>query len=186
MSRERAERRDVKRHREQLLAAAAKVFNEHGVHVALELVVQEAGLSKGSLYRHFPDRASLVIALFRREAEAMFAHGATLPAEEALLGMLRYLIDTAGRAPALAEGWRIVATDHPDYAAGRARLIEGLEAPLDAARRTGVVRADLTAADVSMIIRLITLSVAGPDGAARGDRALELLLHGALRAETAA
>lgn len=168
------------RHREQLLTAAARVFSEHGVHVSLDMVVREAGLGKGSLYRHFPDRAALIIALFQQEAEAMFRHGETLPPDAALLGMLRYLADVAGQVPALADGWRIVPVEHPDYAAGRTRLIQRLEAPLGAAQRAGLIRPDITSADISLIIRLITIPMTGPDGEARGGRVLDLLLNGAL------
>ena len=174
------------RHREQLLAAAGRVFSEHGVHVSLDLVVQEAGLGKGSLYRHFPDRAALIIALFQQETEAMFRHGETLPPEAALLGMLRYLVDVAGRAPALADGWRIVPMDHPDYAAGRARLIKRLGAPLEAAQKARLIRTDITTSDISLIIRLITIPMTGPDGEARGERVLDLLLYGALLSGAAA
>lgn len=186
MSHQRAERSDVKRHREQLLTASAKVFSEQGVHVSLDMVVQEAGLGKGSLYRHFPDRTALVIALFERETEAMFRHGDSLPPEQALLGMLRYLADAAGRAPALADGWRILPTDHPDYAAARARLIDRLWGPLKAAQHADLVRPDVTATDISLIIRLITIPLIGPEGEPRGERTLELLLNGVQRTEPSA
>jgi AcrR family transcriptional regulator len=51
--------------RERLLAAARSVFARRGVLAAtLEEVRAEAGVSVGALYHHFPDKASLVAALY--------------------------------------------------------------------------------------------------------------------------
>ena len=49
----------------RLLDAAAKVFLEHGFGPAsMDLVRQEAGVSNGSLYHHFPTKAQLADALY--------------------------------------------------------------------------------------------------------------------------
>ena len=53
-------RSDAQLHRTLLLDAADKVFSEHGVHVALELVTAQAGVSRATLYRNFPDRDALM------------------------------------------------------------------------------------------------------------------------------
>lgn len=51
--------------RERLLDAAAKVFLEHGFTAAsMDLVRQEAGVSNGSLYHHYPTKAKLADALY--------------------------------------------------------------------------------------------------------------------------
>ena len=51
--------------RERLLDAAAKVFLEHGFTAAsMDLVRQEAGVSNGSLYHHYPTKATLADALY--------------------------------------------------------------------------------------------------------------------------
>lgn len=48
-----------------LLEAAAKVFLEHGFTAAsMDLVRQEAGVSNGSLYHHYPTKAALADALY--------------------------------------------------------------------------------------------------------------------------
>lgn len=53
----------------RLLQAAAQVFLRHGVEGAsMDLVRQEAGVSNGSLYHHFPTKAQLADALY---AEAL-------------------------------------------------------------------------------------------------------------------
>lgn len=50
--------------RAALIAAARTVFDERGVDAPLSLVAKRAGVGQGSLYRHFPDRTSLTVAVF--------------------------------------------------------------------------------------------------------------------------
>lgn len=51
--------------RDKLLQAAAQVFSQHGfASAAMELVRQQAGVSNGSLYHHFPTKAQLADALY--------------------------------------------------------------------------------------------------------------------------
>jgi AcrR family transcriptional regulator len=58
------ERRDAARNREAILAAAQRLFEREGpAAVSMERVAEEAGVGKGTIYRHFGDRASLATAL---------------------------------------------------------------------------------------------------------------------------
>ncbi|WP_062132264.1 TetR/AcrR family transcriptional regulator [Demequina aestuarii] len=50
--------------RAALVAAARTVFDERGVDAPLSAVAKLAGVGQGSLYRHFPDRISLTVAVF--------------------------------------------------------------------------------------------------------------------------
>jgi AcrR family transcriptional regulator len=47
-----------------LLAAAREVFATEGFTAPLSAVARRAGVGQGSLYRHFPDRTALAIAIF--------------------------------------------------------------------------------------------------------------------------
>jgi AcrR family transcriptional regulator len=57
-------RRDAQRNRDALLDAARADFAEHGLDAPLEQVAKHAGVSIGTLYRHFPSRLDLIGALF--------------------------------------------------------------------------------------------------------------------------
>jgi AcrR family transcriptional regulator len=58
------ERADARRNRERILCAAARLIDEHGVDgISMDEVAAAAGVGKGTLYRRFGDRASLVRAL---------------------------------------------------------------------------------------------------------------------------
>lgn len=56
-------RRDAQEHREQLIQAASRVFARQGTSAPLEAVLEEAKLGRGTLYRHFPNRSALAIAV---------------------------------------------------------------------------------------------------------------------------
>ena len=56
-------RRDALIHREQLISAAARVFVRLGARARLEAVLPEAGLGRGTLYRHFKNRSELAVAV---------------------------------------------------------------------------------------------------------------------------
>jgi AcrR family transcriptional regulator len=50
--------------RRALIAAAREVFSESGLSAPLNSIARRAGVGQGSLYRHFPDRVSLAVAVF--------------------------------------------------------------------------------------------------------------------------
>lgn len=73
------ERADAARNRALVLAAAARLFREHGVAaVSMDQVAAEAGVGKGTLFRRFGDKAGLAGALLdeqERELQAAIISG---------------------------------------------------------------------------------------------------------------
>jgi AcrR family transcriptional regulator len=60
----RLERADAARNRQRILGAAETLFGQRGAtNVSMEEVARAAGVGKGTLYRRFPDRAALAVAL---------------------------------------------------------------------------------------------------------------------------
>jgi AcrR family transcriptional regulator len=99
----------------RIFDAAARVFLQHGFGAAsMDLVRQEAGVSNGSLYHHFPTKAQLADALYAQtlrdfHAALMVPIAGRAAAQTGVKGMVRTYVD-----------W--VAT-HP----GRARLLHDLK-----------------------------------------------------------
>jgi AcrR family transcriptional regulator len=59
----------ARRTRAALLDAAAQVFVERGVQAPIRDIAGRAGVGVGTVYRHFPDRAELVIAVYRHQID---------------------------------------------------------------------------------------------------------------------
>src|ERR1700735_5393879 len=77
----RPERADAQRNTDALLKAALAVFATSGVDAPVREIAARAGVGVGTLYRHFPRRADLVVAVCRREIDACADAAASLAAE---------------------------------------------------------------------------------------------------------
>ncbi|MYR56653.1 TetR family transcriptional regulator [Streptomyces sp. SID625] len=79
----RARRADARRNQQSLLDAAAAVFVTSGVEAPVRDIAARAGVGMGTIYRHFPTRADLVVAVYRHQVEACAEAGPALLAESA-------------------------------------------------------------------------------------------------------
>jgi len=79
----RNQRADARRNEEALLAAAAAAFVESGVEAPVRDIAARAGVGVGTIYRHFPTRADLIVAVYRYQVEACAEAGPALLAAHA-------------------------------------------------------------------------------------------------------
>ena len=175
-------RADAQRSLDALLAAAKAVFATSGVDAPVREIAEAAGVGLGTLYRHFPQRADLIAAVFRREidacADAAAELAATLPPFEALAAWMRryaaYVATKRGLAKALHSG-------DPAYDALPAhfdqRLRPALRGLLDAAVAAGAVRDDVDPDELLSAVASLGMSVHQPDPA-RVERMVDLLIDG--------
>jgi AcrR family transcriptional regulator len=90
----RSKRADALRNQQTLLAAAAAVFVTSGVDAPIREIAARAGVGIGTIYRHFPTRADLVVAVYRHQVEACAEAGPTLLAgAESPLAALSQWVD---------------------------------------------------------------------------------------------
>jgi AcrR family transcriptional regulator len=90
----RGKRADAQRNEQALLAAAASVFVVSGVDAPIREIATAAGVGIGTIYRHFPTRADLIVAVFRHQVEACAAAGpALLAAADSPFAALRAWVD---------------------------------------------------------------------------------------------
>jgi AcrR family transcriptional regulator len=61
----RPKRADARRNETTLLDAAAAIFVTSGVDAPVRDIAAKAGVGTGTIYRHFPTRADLIIAVYR-------------------------------------------------------------------------------------------------------------------------
>jgi len=146
-------RADAQRNIDALRQAAFEVFKTSGLDAPVREIAEKAGVGVGTLYRHFPQRADLVAAVFRHEVDACADAAPILAAEyaptEALSRwMQRYAAFVAtkrGLASALHSG---NPAFEPLYDYFNQRLLPALQTLLDAAVAAGEVRADVDADDL--------------------------------------
>jgi AcrR family transcriptional regulator len=71
-------RADARRNEATLLDAAAAAFIASGVDVPVRDIAAKAGVGLGTIYRHFPTRADLIVAVYRHQVEACAEAGPAL------------------------------------------------------------------------------------------------------------
>lgn len=154
------------RNRAALLEAAHAVFAESGTAAPLSSVARLAGVGQGSLYRHFPDRVSLVAAVVEENVVALersSADGAALPE---LLGLVtRHAIESVGVVDLLVE-------DRPGRMLElRDRVAAVLAERLGAALAAGHVPAGATVEDLMLGVELVAGALTRRPAAERGPMA---------------
>ncbi len=142
-------RADVERNERALLDAATCVFATSGVDATVREVAAAAGVGMGTLYRHFPTRADLVVAVYRHQIDACADAGPALLASApspfaALLDWIHLFVDFLGTKHGLAS---VMQGDPTGFSALHKlfldRLVPVLSDLLDAARAAGEVMADI-------------------------------------------
>jgi AcrR family transcriptional regulator len=63
-------RADAERNRQRIVAAARRMFAEHGLEVPMEEIARQAGVGVGTLYRRYPTRGDLIAAAFEAKMSA--------------------------------------------------------------------------------------------------------------------
>lgn len=138
--------------RAAIVAAAREVFAEHGFDVPMSLIARTAGVGQGSLYRHFPSRDSVVLAVF--EENIAVVEELALRPESTLDDVLDALVEQVTTSTAFIAMVRPIGTDDPRIIEVSGRLTELLAGKLDGARRDGAVHADVDAGDVVLALAM--------------------------------
>ena len=176
-------RADARRNERTLLDAAAAVFLTSGVEAPVRDIAARAGVGVATIYRHFPTRADLIIAVFRHQVEACAEAGpvllATSATPHAALGrwinlFVDFLVTKHGLASALqsdSSGFEALHTYFLD------RLVPVCTQLLDAAVAAGEIAPGTHAYE---LMRGIGNLCIGRDGDPRYDprRLVGLLLRG--------
>ena len=85
-------RRDAERNRQRILAAARTLFAEQGLGVSHDQLAEAADVAVGTVYRRFPDKESLIEALYAEEVDDLFAMAdAALEIEDPWQALLTFM-----------------------------------------------------------------------------------------------
>jgi AcrR family transcriptional regulator len=175
-------RADARRNYEALLAAADELFTAYGPDVSLDEIARRAGVGNATLYRHFPDRRDLLVAVCVGEVEALCELGDELDADpdasRALTRWLRAYITHVsskhGLAAAFATGRR---ADSELVAACQAAVQAIGRSLLQRAQDVGAVRTDINLPDIVTLVNAIAMATETADDHG-ADRMLSIVLAG--------
>ena len=176
-------RADARRNRQAVIAAAKKLFAEEGLEAQMPDVARCAKVGVGTVYRHFPTKDDLIVALVAERFERL-AEKATEALEaadpwEGLADFIRFSAQLQADDRGLCEvmGSR---SDMMDAAARAAGLPERCDQLVRRAQRSGQLRRDLVWEDIPMIacgLGRITPASVGPT-VGRWPRLVEIILDG--------
>jgi AcrR family transcriptional regulator len=162
----RRQRSDAQRNVLALLDAAKAVFADGGVDAPAKEITDLAGVGVGTLYRHFPRRSDLIVAVLQHEIDECVAAAeelaATLDPWEALIGWIQRFTDFVGTKRGLASALHSgdpAYDDLPHHLLGR--LEPALHTLITRAAVAGCARSDVTAREVLVTIALISQPVPG-------------------------
>ncbi len=87
-------RADARRNRERVLAAASDAFAAEGFDVGVAEIARRAGVGTGTLFRHFPTKLELEVAvILARKQEMMASVRAALAEPDPWAGFARMMTD---------------------------------------------------------------------------------------------
>lgn len=176
-------RADARRNEATLLDAAAAAFIATGVDASVRDIATRAGVGIGTVYRHFPTRADLIVAVYRHQVEACAEAGpvllATSATPHAALGewvdlFVDFLVTKHGLAEALQSNDATFETLHAYFLD---RLVPVCTQLVDAAVAKGEIAQDV---DPSSLLRGVgNLCIgAGGDSPYDARRMVALLIAG--------
>jgi AcrR family transcriptional regulator len=173
-------RTDAAKNREHILRIAHDAFAESG-DASLNTIAKRAGVGPGTLYRHFPTREALILAVYYHDMKRLvesvpevLANNEPLDAFRAWFHRLAdyvrvkhglgQALQSAAVRDAINETYKPVVT-------AVAQLI-------DACVAAGSMRTGLDADDVLLLMGFMWRVDAGPDGKKQAARLMELVIDG--------
>ena len=147
----RPRRADARRNEQALLDAAAAVFVASGVEAPVRDIAAKAGVGMGTIYRHFPTRADLIVAVYKHQVEACAEAGPALletspspcaALEQWISLFVDFLVTKHGLAAVMQPGNADFDTLHAYFID---RLMPVCTRLLQAAADAGEIRSDIEA-----------------------------------------
>jgi AcrR family transcriptional regulator len=171
-------RSDARENRDRILTVARRTLDAPGV-ASLNQIAQEAGVGPGTLYRHFPTREALVLAVYQEEIDGLIELAPRLLAEQQPIDALREWTTAlvAAMLKKHALGDALSQTAHQAAAETTyGPVIAAITAFFDAGKADGTISQDAVPADFLVLTGALWRAASNPDADSR--RMLELILEG--------
>lgn len=171
-------RADAQRNRSRILDIARSAFATDP-DVSLNTIAKSAGVGPGTLYRHFPTREALLLAVYQQEIELLGTSvGQLLTIEAPLEAFRRWARKLAelvrikhglGEALASPAAQAVIDATYEPVTSAIGEL-------LDAAEAAGDIRAGVDAADVLLLLSALWRVPPGDAGLVQADRILDMVV----------
>ncbi len=175
-----APRADAERNRERILRVAYEALAADP-DASLNSIAKQAGIGPGTLYRHFPSREALMIALYQSEIASLVDEVPTLLATHEPLDAFRLWFRQLaallrvkhglGDAINSEAGQQVVDQTYAPVNAAIGRLLEACAA-------TGDLRSGVDPMDVLTLLGALWRVPGDAAGIAQADRLLEVVIAG--------
>jgi AcrR family transcriptional regulator len=171
---------DAVRNRERILAAAYPAFAADP-EVSLNAIGKLAGVGAGTLYRHFPTREDLLLAVYQQEVQSLVEAVRGIlnehpPLEAFRLWFLR-LADLIRVKHGLGDALATAAAQDMVNAT-YAPVTQAIGVLLEACERAGEVRPGLEPGDVLLLMGFLWRVAPNEAGEEQGRRLLDLAISG--------
>ena len=167
--------------RQRILDTASMLFYERGVRaVGVDLVVDESGVAKTSLYRHFRTKDDLIVAFLEREDVEFWGQWDDVAARHAddpvaeIEAHMRWIGKRLARAnyrgcPQINVAAEFAEAEHPAREVSRRHMQAMRKRLAELARRFGAARPNDLAAQLGVLVNgaFVSASMLAPDEATR-------------------
>jgi AcrR family transcriptional regulator len=155
--------------------------------VSLNAIAKRAGVANATLYRHFPTREELVLAVYEHEVQRLIDAADSLLREQPPIDALRSWVEDLARYAVtkhgLADALRKATTPGSDLAstATYVAIVAALDRLLQANIAAGTLRAGLDPDDVILALAGLWQLDPGGDWRAQAQRIYDIVLGGLQR-----
>jgi len=169
------------RNREHILQAASEAFAESG-DASLNAIAKRAGVGAGTLYRHFPTREDLILAVYRNDVRRVVNQVPELLDTHAPLDAFRmwftrladYVRVKHGLGEAMSHSTAAQHAINETYAP----VTQAVATLLNACVADGSVRSGLDPADVLLLMGFLWRTTPDEPGRAQASRSMEIVIAG--------
>lgn len=173
-------RADARANRDRILDAARDALAADPT-ASLNSIAKVAGVGAGTLYRHFPNRESLVLAVYQKEIHSLVALAPVLLAKHPPLRAFRFWCDRLAKFGKMKFGVADIvhaATGHQSPQDTFALMLGAVRQLMDACKAAGAIDPEANPEDFLMLVGLLWRIPPNTEGEARVKRLLDLAFRG--------
>lgn len=149
---------DGQRNRARVLDAAESAFASSGTSASTEVIARAAGVGVGTVFRHFPTKNALLVAVFDRWVRRLVDRADVLAGQDrdagdAFFAFCREFVDQTSTKNALNAALADAGVDaSPELAEARSAFLAAVDRLLSRAQQAAAVRDDVNAAEALSIV----------------------------------